>query len=468
MNKFPTVFISFKDVDGLTFDTACGRLKNTIKIVFRGFKFLLDSSNVSVRDKEEFKAIDEGSVSTSGMKNSLFLLMRMLYAHYSKEVILLIDEYDVPLAKAGENGYYPEMLDMMTGIFSVLKDNEYLEMGVLTGCLRIRNESIISGLNNICYNTVISNAFFSHFGFTALEVENTFKELGVEDKLHLVKEWYYGYSFGKSEIYSPWDVMLYLNDLRHNSSSKPKKYWADTSGNAVISSFVGKGETRLLKDLDTFLSGGYIIKKVEENFTYDYLHSTDENLWSILLMTGYLTPVKDEELRYPLSGGRIGMKIPNKEVKTIYYASLREWVRQESLKEDLSDLEDALWNGDTQIIERDITKIINRTFSYIDIWQEYASHLFFTGLFTGIGYIIIDPKEKYGMGNSDIVVLDYRRKRAAIFEMRDEKESIDEAVSQFAGKKYIEGFYGYSFFITYGVKFTGKSAGVVLKDRIER
>ncbi len=468
MNKFPTVFVSFKNVDGLDFKSAVQTFSFTMMRLYDRYCFLEESDKISKGDKISFKDIHSDKASYFDLMNSLSLLLCLLYEHYGKKVILLIDEYDVPLAKAGENGYYPEMLDMMTDIFHVLKDNKYLEMGVLTGCLRIRNESIISGLNNLRYNTVISNAFSSHFGFTSLEVENTFKELGVEDKLHLVKEWYYGYRFGKSEIYSPWDVMLYLNDLKDNSSAKPKKYWANTSGNAVVSSFVGKGDTRLLKDLDTLLSGGYVIKKVDEkNFTYDYLHSTDENLWSILLMTGYLTPVKDEELRYPLSKGKIGMKIPNKEVKTIYYSSLREWVRQESRKEDLSDLEDALWNGETQIIERDITKIINRTFSYIDIWQEYANHLFFTGLFTGIGYIIIDPKEEYGMGNSDIVVLDYSRKRAAIFEMRDENRAIDEAVSQFARKKYIERLYGYSFFITYGVKFTGKSAKVVLKDRIE-
>ncbi len=467
MNKFPTVFVSFKDVDGLNYESAFDELKNIIFNLYCGYSYLLESDKTDDAHKERFARIYKGSPTLSDIKSSLSLLLKMLHAHYGKKVILLIDEYDVPMAKASEKGYYPEMLDVMKGILSVLKDSTTLEFGVVTGCLRIAKESIFTGLNNLYSNTITSTAFSEYFGFTANEVERTFKDLGVEDKLPLAKEWYDGYLFGKSEIYSPWDVISYLNDLKSDSDARPKNYWANTSGNAIISSFFTHGSKRLSNDLDTLLDGGYIIKTVDENITYDYLHSTEENLWSILFMTGYLTSVREKELKYRLSNDKVGMRIPNREVKSVFSKCIVNWVQTVTEEENLWSLAEALWKGDAETIARDMTMILNRTLSYNDVWHEYVYHLFFAGLFSGIGYRV-DSNKEYGMGKPDIVVLDYRRKRAAVFELKGGKERIDDAVAQIERKKYIDGLDGYGLIMTYGVRFDGKSAEVVLKDRIER
>ena len=467
MNKFPTVFVSFKDVDGLNYESAFDELKNIIFNLYCGYSYLLESDKTDDAHKERFARIYKGSPTLSDIKSSLSLLLKMLHAHYGKKVILLIDEYDVPMAKASEKGYYPEMLDVMKGILSVLKDSTTLEFGVVTGCLRIAKESIFTGLNNLYSNTITSTAFSEYFGFTANEVERTFKDLGVEDKLPLAKEWYDGYLFGKSEIYSPWDVISYLNDLKSDSDARPKNYWANTSGNAIIGSFIQIGRKTLFDDIDALLNGECIIKSIDENITYDYLHSTDNNFWSILLMTGYLTVCDGAVAGVPLGEDETALRIPNREVKSVFSKSIVNWVQTVTEEENLWSMAEALWKGDAETVARDMTRILNRTLSYNDVWHEYVYHLFFAGLFSGIGYRV-DSNKEYGMGKPDIVVLDYRRKRAAVFELKGGKERIDDAVAQIERKKYIDGLDGYGLIMTYGVRFVGKSAEIVLKDRIER
>ncbi len=466
MNKFPTIFISFKDIDGLDFESAFDALKGLVFNLCYKYEFLLSSDRVSESLKEKFTSTYRGKPTKTEIKGSLSLLMDMLYAHYGRNVILLIDEYDVPMAKASENGYYREMLDMMKGILSVLKGNKTLEFGVVTGCLRIAKESIFTGLNNLYSNTIMDEAFSTYFGFTSLEVENAFKELGVEDKLPLAKGWYDGYRFGNSEIYSPWDVISYLNDLKNNSSAKPKNYWANTSGNTIIETFIKSGRQDMFDSLDALLNGEFIIRSIDENITYDYLYATDNNLWSVLLMTGYLTTGNSEDVGLELEKDEKALRIPNKEVRDIFSKSIVNWVRSVTTTANLNSLSDALWKGDSEKIARDMTTIINKTLSYNDIWHEYAYHLFFNGLFTGIGYKI-DSNKEYGMGKPDIVVLDFTKKRASVFELKGENETINDATAQIERKRYIDGLDGYGLIITYGVKFTGKSAEVVLKDRIE-
>ncbi len=467
MNSFPTVFISFKNVDGLDYTSAFDELKNIVFNLYCNHSYLLSSAKVDDVYKERFNTIYKGNPTLSEVKGALSLLVHMLNAYYDRKVILLIDEYDVPMAKASEKGYYPEMLDVMKAMLNVLKDNDYLEFAVVTGCLRIAKESIFTGLNNLYSNTITSTAFSAYFGFTPDEVENTFRELEVEDKLPITREWYDGYRFGKSEIYSPWDVISYLNDLKSDSDARPKNYWANTSGNAIISSFFIRGSKRLSNDLDTLLSGGYIIKNLDENITYDYLHSTEENLWSILFMTGYLTTVKDDELRYPLSCDKVGMKIPNREIMSIFSSSLTSWIKEETRKDDLCGLEDALWKGDAEALGFEMTRILNKTISYHDLYHEYVYHVFFDGVFAGLGYDTESNRE-YGMGRPDIVVYDNYRMRVAVFEIKGINETLTKAAKQIDKRKYKDGFMDYKTVITYGIRFSGKGAEVILKDRIER
>lgn len=467
MNKFPTVFISFKNVDGLTFNTAYGKIRVILKTLFRSYKYLLDSSNVDDSDKEDFKLVSDGRAEADDLMDSLSLLTRMLYAHYGRKVILLIDEYDVPLAKASEKGYYREMLDIMKAMLNVLKDNDCLDFAVVTGCLRIAKESIFTGLNNLYSNTITSTAFSSYFGFTSEEVERTFVALEVEDKLPLAREWYDGYRFGKSEIYSPWDVISYLNDLQNDNDARPKNYWANTSGNSIIETFIKRGSKSVFNSIDSLLSEECIVKRIDDNITYDYLHSSEDNIWSILLMTGYLTVVDKEEFRFTVPEGYTVLRIPNREIKVIFRDNLSRWVESESSKENLLALNTALWQGDGEIISREMTRILNETLSYDDVWHEYVHHIFFAGIFRGLGYSV-DSNREHGMGKPDIVVYDYDRMRVAVFEDKSEKKSLSSALRQIDKKKYIDDLGGFNLVLTYAVKFKDKEAEVMLKDRIER
>ena len=467
MNRSPTVFISFKSVDGLSYDDAFARLSTIMMELFTGYIFLLKSDKVFEQDKERFNRIFSVDVSREEIISSLSLLVRMLYAYYGKKVVLLIDEYDVPMAKANVNGYYREMVDVMRGMLQVLKDNSCLDFAVVTGCLRIAKESIFTGINNVYSNTILSTDYDEFFGFTENEVQSAFRELEIEEKLEEVKEWYDGYHFGNEDIYCPWDVIYYLRDHQNNPNAKPMDYWANTSGNQIVESFISRGNKVMFDELDSLLCGEYVIKKVDENITYDYLHATENNLWNILLSTGYLTPVKEEELDEPLLDKEVALKIPNKEIRDIFSSSLLNWSSATTKSEDMRGLDEALWKGDTSALSDEMTKLLNKTISYHDLCHEYIYHMFFSGVFAGMEYRV-DSNKEYGMGRPDFVVFDRKRKRVAIFEVKGERETAEDAVKQIEKRKYIDGLFGYNLILSYGVRFTGKTAEVVLKDKIER
>ena len=466
MNKYPTIFFSFKDVGGNNFDIAFEKLRKELKTLFHQFDFILESPSVREEDKNDFRKINRGSGEIIDVMYSLKLLTRMLSEHYGEKVILLIDEYDVPIAKASSGGYYAEMIDVMRGIMGALKDNDYLKFSVITGCLRIAKESIFTGLNNVYCNTVTSTAYDEYFGFTEKEVTDTFRSLGFENRLDDVKEWYDGYHFGNEDIYCPWDVIHYLDSILDNPDAKPENYWKNTSSNDIVESFISGGRKSMFEDLDTLLSGGTITKVIDENITYDYLHSTDNNIWSVLLMTGYLTTA-DEDDDYPLADNEVNLRIPNREIMSIFSSSVSMWVCSVSEKEDLRALSEALWTGDADTISREMTKILNETISYHDIWHEGAYHLFFDGLFRGMGYKVESNRE-YGMGRPDIVVLNSKRRRAAVFELKGENETLKKASNQIEEKKYSDGLTESSLIMCYAVRFSEKSAEVILTDRIQR
>ena len=467
MNKSPAIFVSFKLVDGASFELAYGQIQNILKTLFHSFEFLLESEKVNSVDKKDFRKINESDASINDIMDALSLLVRMLYAYYGKKVVLLIDEYDVPMAKANVNGYYREMVDVMRGMLQVLKDNSCLDFAVVTGCLRIAKESIFTGINNVYSNTILSTDYDEFFGFTENEVQSAFRELEIEEKLEEVKEWYDGYHFGNEDIYCPWDVIYYLRDHQNNPNAKPMDYWANTSGNQIVESFISRGNKVMFDELDSLLCGEYVIKKVDENITYDYLHATENNLWNILLSTGYLTPVKEEELDEPLLDKEVALKIPNKEIRDIFSSSLLNWSSATTKSEDMRGLDEALWKGDTSALSDEMTKLLNKTISYHDLCHEYIYHMFFSGVFAGMEYRV-DSNKEYGMGRPDFVVFDRKRKRVAIFEVKGERETAEDAVKQIEKRKYIDGLFGYNLILSYGVRFTGKTAEVVLKDKIER
>lgn len=289
MNQYPTVFVSFKKVDGLDFNSAYNRLSNVITELFNQYLFLLDSEKLTDYQRNVFTHIANVQCTSEEMKNSLSLLLMMLNQYYGKKVILLIDEYDVLMAKASSNGYYNEMLDMMKGLLQTLKDNSCLQFAVITGCLRIAKESIFTGTNNFVSDTITDSRLNEYFGFVQSEVDQLLEVSGMTEKRELIQKWYDGYHFGKYDVYCPWDVVNYVRDLQYNPEKKPASYWMNTSDNAIIRSFIDYSGDVISDKLETLMSGGYIIEYFNENMTYDYLHSSEDNLWSILYLTGYLT-----------------------------------------------------------------------------------------------------------------------------------------------------------------------------------
>lgn len=323
MNQWPTIFFSLRRVDGLDFSGAYDMLCSVITELCDSHRYLLDSEKISPYDRSVIKNILNFDASESDIKNSLLSLTRAMQAYYGKQVILLLDEYDVPVAKANSNGYYNEMLDVMKGIMQALKDNQSLRFAVITGCLKIAKESIFTGTNNFVSDTIANSGLNEYFGFTQDEVNRILEDANALEHATDVKEWYDGYHFGNVDIYCPWDVMNYIRDLQINPNAGPESYWKNTSDNGIIRSFIDYAGGTITKKLESLLSGGYIVQRIDENLTYDYLHSSEENLWSILYLTGYLTQVREEELSASLPEDGTALQIPNAEIREIFQTTIK-------------------------------------------------------------------------------------------------------------------------------------------------
>ena len=468
MNQWPTVFVSFRQVDGLNFNSAYDMLTLVISELYKKHLYLLDSDKVDSFDKEIVKQLIQGTASTKDTKGSLMLLTRLMYQQYGKPVILLIDEYDVPVAKANSNGYYEEMLDVMKGLMQALKDNQALCFAVITGCLKIAKESIFTGTNNFISDTITDSRLNEYFGFVQSEVDQILKDADVLDKAESIREWYDGYHFGDFDVYCPWDVMNYLLELQRNPKAKPVSYWKNTSDNAVIRSFIDYAGSNITGKLETLLAGGTIVQRVDENLTYDYLHSSEENLWSILYLTGYLTKAREEDYNGKLADGTVALMIPNAEIKEIFETTVVKWFDDSTKKCDRSTLFDAVWNGDSGNLTKEMNVLLRRTISYHDYKEDFY-HAFLAGIFTGAGYMV-DSNKEHGEGRSDVVVYDPINSRVAIFEAKytkslDKLESeCDAAIQQIDDRMYAKEYEDdYDQILCYGISFFKKRCMVKKK-----
>lgn len=457
MNQWPVLFISFRRVDGLNFESAFGMLQETITDIYGDHLYLLDSPRISSYQKEIMDRILRKTASEEEIKASILLLTKLMQAHYSKPVILLIDEYDVPIAKASANGYYDEMLDVMKGILQALKDNGALRFAVITGCLRIAKESIFTGTNNFVSDTISSSHLNEYFGFTQEEVDQILIDADQTDHAEDVKAWYDGYHFGELDVYCPWDVMNYLRDLRKNPKIKPASYWRNTSDNAIIRSFIDYAGENIHEKMETLLAGGYIIQKIREDLTYDYLHSSEENLWSILYSTGYLTQVRGEELPPDTAA----LMIPNAEIRQIFETTVQEWFDDSARKENRTALFDAVWSGDIETLTEEMNELLRKTISYHDYKEDFY-HAFLAGIFTGAGYSVDSNRER-GEGRSDVVVRNSSKGRVALFEAKYAKTldgleaSCEAALQQIEDRQYAKDFADdYDDILCYGIAFYKK------------
>lgn len=441
MNQYPVLFVTFKDVDGLDFQSAKEMLRIQIADRCNEYLYLISSEKVNENDKAIFRQLADvvkGDVSDAMLKTGIALIMRMLKDYYEKPVILLLDEYDVPLAKASAHGYYAEMLEVMRAMISTaLKDNPSLRFAVVTGCLRISRESIFTGTNNFVSDTIFDTRLNEYFGFLQDEVEQLLTAIGAKDKAGIVKEWYDGYHFGSYDVYCPWDVLNYGNRFQTTGSDVPVSFWKNTSDNAIIRSFVEIQSDIITDKLETLMSGGFIRQKIVEDLTYDYLHSSEENLWSVLYLTGYLT-IDRKESR--VLDGEYALIIPNAEIQEIFETTIQKWFQDYAASCDRRKLFAAVWNGDTEQMSVEMNRLLRQTISYYDYREDFY-HAFLAGIFAGAGYMVESNKE-YGEGRSDIVVKDLRDGRAAVFEVKyakrltDLEQECEKAVMQIDDRMY--------------------------------
>ena len=459
MNKYPVIYLTFKDIDGLNLSDALDVLRGKISSLFSGYDF------ITIPEEDEkntiFRNIKNGKSSISEIRRSLEILAELLYSHYGKKVIILLDEYDVPLDKAERNGYYREMLDIMRSmLLSVLKDCPYTEKGILTGCLRISKESLFTGLNNLAVYSVTGDAYADSFGFTEKEVAKLLSDTGFEDKSDIIRKWYDGYSIGSEHIYTPWDVISYVARLQKNRNANPENYWANSSGNEAIKRLIDIAEAEISDDYSVLINGGTIKKHIMETLTYADVYSSAENIWSILLTTGYLTlagtyyPNDETELR-----------LPNEEIRNLFAYSVHQWFLKEVEESNRKPLFRAIWAGDAAKLSEIVSQYLFTTISYYDYKEDYY-HAFLSGLLSGAGYAVKSNRET-GTGRADIMLFDRDKRQAAIFEIK-RSLSMDEldkgaetALQQIREKEHGLELEGYKKVILYGAAFCRKTAKIV-------
>lgn len=458
-NKYPTIFICLKEMKSLTFDAQISSFSNVIYELLEKNLEILSSNQLSDTTKDILNKLHNRSSSAEDLKISLRVITNALYTYYQQKVIVLIDEYDVPLQAAYQNNYYEEMVEFLRSVFSsALKTNDALEKGVMTGCLRISKESIFTGLNNFTAYSVLNNISSEFFGFTKLEVKQLLKDYNLSEKMDEVKEWYDGYQFGNKEIYNPWSTLMYVKNITQDVSFKPISFWANTSGNDLVVKYIQNGDKKLRKEFDVLMSGQSLIKYIKPELTYREMDNIN-NIYSFLLLTGYLKVIKDRgENQYELV-------IPNKEVYEIYKQSFMSYFEDYTTSKK-NELYQELVDGDAKKVNLLLNDILLRSISYFDN-QESFYHGFLVGLLND--YEVVSNRES-GNGRFDVCVLPENiLGTVVLIECKhsiSEDDLIDDAkegARQIVEQKYLEEhrFKKYENAIGYGISFYKKQCYVV-------
>lgn len=458
-NKYPTIFISLKEMKNLTFDAQISSFSNVIYELLEKNLEILSSDQLSDTTKDILNKLHNRSSCIEDLKISLRIITNALYTYYQQKVIVLIDEYDVPLQAAYQNNYYEEMVEFLRSVFSsALKTNDALEKGVMTGCLRISKESIFTGLNNFTAYSVLNNISSEFFGFTELEVKQLLKAYNLSEKMDEVKEWYDGYQFGNKEIYNPWSTLMYVKNITQDVSFKPISFWANTSGNDIVVKYIQNGDKKLRKEFDLLMNGQSLIKYIKPELTYREMDNIN-NIYSFLLLTGYLKVIKDRgENQYELI-------IPNKEVYEIYKQSFMSYFEDYTTSKK-NELYQELVDGDAKKVNLLLNDILLRSISYFDN-QESFYHGFLVGLLND--YEVVSNRES-GNGRFDVCVLPENiLGTVVLIECKysiSEDDLIDDAkegARQIVEKKYLEEhrFKKYENAVGYGISFYKKQCYVV-------
>ena len=478
MGKFPVVFLTLKGVEGTTFEEARLSLAELIAAEARRFKFLQESDSLDADDKEMYRELislnkEQSPVTSVKLRFSLKNLLELLYKHYGRKTIVLIDEYDVPLDKAFQDGYYREMVSLIRGLLGeTLKTNDFLQFAVLTGCLRVSKESIFTGLNNFKILSITDVRFDEQFGFTEDEVKKLLNAYHLESHLPEMKEWYDGYHFGDADIYCPWDVINHVELLCKDSKAEPKCYWINSSGNSLVKRFITKANKTPRDEIERLIAGEPIEKSVRLELTYDEIDNSIDNIWSVLFTTGYLTQVGMTEQ------GAYKLVIPNKEVREVYKLQIQDWF-DKKLRDNTEQLT-GFWNsieeGKTEAIEQYLNRTLSNSISVFDTKapekeKESSYHTLLVGLLTGNTDWVVRSKVEAGEGFADIIVEPEDPDAGIIFELKYSKEanglqiSCEKAIEQIKSRRYSEylkndGRHNMTF---YGIAFYKKRCKAVVE-----
>ena len=477
MGQFPVISISLKSVEGLSFPAACEALKTVVGTEALRFSFLEESTVLSENDKKMYRQLTKVGTSETGLfemsmevlTSSLKTLSSLLCKHCGKQAILLIDEYDVPLDKAFQYGYYDEMVSLLRNMFgNVLKTNKDLYFAVLTGCLRISKESIFTGLNNLKVLTLTDVRFDEYFGFTDQEVKEMLEYYELSDHYGEIKKWYDGYRFGNVEVYCPWDVINYCDLLKEDPNAQPQDYWSNTSGNSMVRRFIDKADTQTRDEIERLIAGEEIVKEIHQELTYNELDSSIENLWSVLFTTGYLTQRGQVGKKYRLT-------IPNNEIRELFILQIREWFQDVSRKdgETLNQFCEAFPEHDPKKIEDIFNDYLWNTISIRDTASAKKEN-FYHGILLGLlGYKsnwLVKSNAESGIGYSDILVEVPKNRTGIVIELKyaekgDMDAACEEALQQIEDRDYVAKLKddGMKKIIRYGIACYKKNCKVVLK-----
>lgn len=476
--KYPVIFLSFKNVEGLTFADAQYRLTELIAGEAERFAFLAQSDKLTENEKSLYRgltAVREGRYALAGevLASALQTLSKLLAKHYGQKTVMLLDEYDVPLDKAFQNGYYQEMVALIRGMLGqALKTNEFLQFAVLTGCLRVSKESIFTGLNNFKVLSITDNRFDEQFGFTDTEVKQLLAAYNLAEHLEETKAWYDGYRFGAADVYCPWDVINHVDVLRSNPLAKPQAYWINTSGNALVKRFIDMADKSTRNELERLVAGEAIEKHIRLELTYDEIDSSIDNLWSVLFTTGYLTQQGMTE------SGAYKLVLPNQEIREVYKLQIQEWFKK-SIFANTAQLESfwqAFAEGDSEAVELFLNRTLSNSISVFDAKgreaeRENSYHMLLVGLLAGKADWLVRSNVEAGEGFADIIVETDDLDAGVIVELKYAptmaamEKSCAKALAQIHERRYAEFLRnnGREKILLYGMSFCKKRCKVVVE-----
>jgi hypothetical protein len=469
MNRYPVIMLSLKSADQNTFDASFQLLKEELVREFQRHDYLLESDKIKDYAKFAYQKIVSKSATKEEYKNSINFLSRCLEQHFGEKIVILIDEYDVPLEKSYFKGYYEEMMELIRSMIgTALKTNTSLAFAVMTGCLRISKESIFTGLNNLDIISILSENYGEFFGFTEQEIEQVLTDFQLEVKRDEMKGWYNGYLFGKETVYNPWSAIKYVRDKRLNINRFPTPYWSNTSSNSIIRSLIEKAGPKEKAEIENLIQAGTIKVPVHEDITYEDITSSPENLWNFLFFTGYLKKCCETFEGDTLF---LELSIPNKEIRYLYRRKIEEWMKDTVLSQKHVELFEWMLGGDAENFETELNICLKRAISYMDSQESYY-HGFLTGILDNMGDYQVKSNRESGNGRGDIFITSYYNKKIAIIievkvaaSFQNLGKLCNEALNQIEEKKYEEELQsiGYYNILKYGIAFFKKDCKIKIR-----